>query len=51
MEMEFNIYFSDLKEDCQKRLLEFYGIKTPEEMNLDIFPITTLYREETNTPF
>jgi len=49
--MELKIYFTDLKEDCQKRLLEFYGIKTPEEMNLDIFPVATLYREETNTPF
>lgn len=43
--MEFQIYFRDLKEDCQKKLLQFYNIDSPEEMNWDVFPIATLYRE------
>ena len=32
---EFSIYFSDLNEDAQKRLLEFYGYSDPEEGNFD----------------
>lgn len=30
------IYFSDLKEDAQKRLLEAQGLKTPSEGNYDL---------------
>jgi len=33
---EFEIYFSDLNEDAQKRLLEFVGEDDPAEMNWDI---------------
>ena len=32
---EFSIYVSDLNEDAQKRLLEFYGYSDPEEGNFD----------------
>lgn len=40
---EFNIYFSDLSEDTQKRLLEMVGAESPEEMNwdMDVVPIAT----------
>lgn len=40
---EFNIYFSDLNEDAQKRLLEMVRAESPEEMNwdMDITPIAT----------
>ena len=43
---EFNIYYSDLKEDAQKRLLERFDT-TPEAENWDkdIIPITTITRE------
>ena len=34
------IYFSDLKEDAQKRLLEAQGLKTPSEGNYDILTST-----------
>lgn len=42
------IYFSDLKEDAQKRLLEAQGLKTPSEGNydLDIMPLFELDFEE-----
>lgn len=42
------IYFSDLKEDAQKRLLEAQGLKTPSEGNydLDIIPLFELDFEE-----
>lgn len=33
---EFEIYFSDLNADAQKRLLEFVGVDNPKEMNWDI---------------
>ena len=38
---DFEIYFSDLNEDAQKRLLEAVGVSDPKEMNwdLDIIPI------------
>ena len=32
----FNIYFSDLNEDAQKRLMKEIGIEDPSEMNWDI---------------
>lgn len=37
----FEIYFSDLNADAQKRLLEFVGEEDPSDMNwdLDICPI------------
>lgn len=39
--MDFEIFFSDLNEDAQKRLLEAVGAKDPAEMkwDLDICPI------------
>lgn len=33
---EFEIYFSDLNKDAQRRLLEFVGEDDPKEMNWDI---------------
>jgi hypothetical protein len=43
----FSIYFSDLNEDAQKRLLELLKT-TPEEENwdTDVFPIAILDRED-----
>lgn len=36
------IYFSDLKEEVQKRLLKAAGIKDPKETNWDYFPIAEI---------
>lgn len=36
------IYFYDLCEEKQKELLELYEVESPEEMNWDVFPITTI---------
>ena len=36
MEEYFEIYFSDLNEEAQKRLLEAVGVTDPAEMNWDI---------------
>ena len=40
---EFNIYFNDLNEDAQERLLKAVGAKTASDMNWDmnILPIAT----------
>lgn len=44
----FYIYFSDLNEEAQKRLLEAVGASDPKEMNwdLDILPIAFYDFEE-----
>lgn len=42
MNKEFELYFTDLTEEAQQELLEKAGVKSPEEMNWDVFPITTL---------
>lgn len=44
----FYIFFSDLNEEAQKRLMEVVGIKDPKEMNwdMDILPIATMDVEE-----
>ena len=44
----FKIYFSDLNEDAQKRLLEAVGQKEPKDMNwdVDICPIAMYDFEE-----
>ena len=44
---EFSIYFSDLNEEAQEELLEFYEIESPEEMNWDVVPISVIedYRD------
>jgi len=39
----FNIYFHDLREDCQKELCEIFKT-TPEKENWDVFPITIIQR-------
>ena len=42
------IYFSDLNEDAQKRMLEAVGAETASDMNwdMDIIPIATFEVEE-----
>jgi hypothetical protein len=39
--IEVEIYFQDLKKAKQKELLALYEVSTPEDMNWDVFPITT----------
>ena len=44
----FKIYFSDLNEDAQKRLLDFVKVNNPKEMNwdVDVYPIAIYDIEE-----
>jgi len=44
--MEIEIYFNDLVEEMKEKLLSAYNINSPEEMNLDITPLTTIYIDE-----
>lgn len=39
------LYFYDLKEEAQKALLDETGIKEPEDMNWDVFPIAIIETE------
>jgi hypothetical protein len=39
MAHELEIFLSDLKPEAQKKVLQFLGIKTPQEANLDVFPL------------
>ena len=44
----FNIFFSDLVDEAQERLMAIVGITDPKEMNwdMDITPIATIYVEK-----
>ena len=39
---ELRIFLRDLKEDAQKRVLEFEGLETAEDGNYDIVPLFIL---------
>ena len=47
---EFEIYFNDLNEDAQQRLMEAVGITDPREMNwdIDIVPLAIFEFEDSN---
>jgi hypothetical protein len=42
--MDEYVFFSDLSEKLQTILLNYVGVSSPEEMNWDIFPITSISR-------
>lgn len=44
--MEIEIYFRDLSEEKQAELLKAYGVKSPEEMNWDVFPVAVIVKED-----
>lgn len=44
--MTLKIYFSDLTEDAQREVLEFYEVERPEQANLDEFPLFELEQGE-----
>lgn len=46
---KIEIYFYDLRDEAQKRLLEFYGVDDPSELNVDIFPICSLEKDDDET--
>lgn len=39
---EIELYYEDFNETGKAKILMAYGISTPEEANLDVFPVTTL---------
>ncbi|MDH4201535.1 MAG: hypothetical protein OEV87_01405 [Phycisphaerae bacterium] len=43
---ELNIYFDDLCEETQQKVLEFMGIKNPSDGNYDFCPLFVLTRPE-----
>lgn len=40
--MNFNLFFGDLKDEAQARLLDVAGLNDPSEANWDLFPIDIL---------
>jgi hypothetical protein len=48
---EMALYLRDLKPEAQRRVLRFLGLKSPEEGNLDIFPIATIPEPDDNVEF
>jgi hypothetical protein len=44
-QIEFPIMFEDLSPKAQEDLLAFQGVKSPSELNWDVFPVATIYRE------
>ena len=42
MKKGLEIYFKDFGEEMQKKILEFYGLNSPEEANLYMFPLFVL---------
>jgi hypothetical protein len=42
METVFEIFFGDLTQLCQRKLLDAYGISDPIIMNWDVFPVVTI---------
>ena len=40
--MQIEIYFRDLNTAKQQELLEVTGVKTPEDMNWDVMPVTVI---------
>jgi len=40
--MKLEIYFNDLNEKGKEKVLKFFGIKSPEELNLDVQPLFVL---------
>ena len=42
----FEVFFTDLTPDAQRRYLEFQGVQTFEELNCDILPIAIIDKDE-----
>jgi hypothetical protein len=40
------VYLHDLKEEAQKKVLEALKLSSPEEGNLDVFPLFTLETDD-----
>lgn len=41
-----DIYFSDLKPEAQKEVLDAFGLKNEKEANWDVFPLASIEVEE-----
>jgi len=43
---EMELYLRDLKPEAQRRVLKFLGLESPEEGNLDVFPIARISKPD-----
>jgi len=44
MKTTFEVYYRDLIPETQKEILTFFNLISPEEGNLDINPLTVIYK-------
>lgn len=42
----FEIFFSDLSPEAQKRYLNFQGVSDPDDLNADIIPLAIIDKAE-----
>jgi len=47
---EFEIYWSDLTKECQKRMNEFLGLKEGDDNNWELVPFASIVIEEPDPP-
>ena len=43
---EIELYFDDLVPEKKKELLKAMGLEKPEDINWDVFPLTTIVMED-----
>jgi len=46
MSEELELYLDDLNEEAKRRVLEFLGVERPEDLNLDVLPLTIIPKPE-----
>ena len=46
MKEVFEVYLDDFVPERQEQLLDFLGVESPSELNLDVLPIHTFEKEE-----
>jgi hypothetical protein len=47
---EVELHLRGLKPEAQMRVLKFLGLKSPEDGNLDVFPIATISKSDDALP-
>lgn len=45
-EWRLDIYLDDLTPEKQKEVCEFYGIENPKDENWNLFPLTSLWKDD-----
>ena len=46
MKESFTLYWDDFTPEAQERILEFFSVEHPGEMNWDVLPVTCIISDE-----